>query len=205
MIDFEWARASFDQYQCPSPTRLRLSLSNLLKLLKRSRSDERLEIVYDDASKKLQVTLRNNLVRKFITSTLEPSTDQLPVPKIPFTVRVKLTAASLRDIIDDASTIGDNVRLEVTTDKFVVSASESLNSAIIEIDKASDAVLDFDVKQPAQSTYNLNYLAEMVRAGSGVSEVVSIEFANSAPIKVDFEMINQGRLAYYLADRKEPE
>src|SRR6266481_4121064 len=77
MIDFEWPTASFDEYQCPSPTKLRLSVSNLLKLLKRSRSDERLEMVYDDASKKLDITLRNNLVRKFTTSTLEPSTEQL--------------------------------------------------------------------------------------------------------------------------------
>src|SRR5437773_2196347 len=109
MVDFEWPKAAFDIYECTSPTKLRLSVSNLLKLLKRTRSDESVEIVYDDANKKLNITLKNKIVRKFITPTLEPSTEEVPTPKVPFNARVKITAVSLRDIIDDAQSISDNV------------------------------------------------------------------------------------------------
>src|SRR5207302_11265075 len=40
MVDFEWPKTSFDSYECTTQTQLRLSVSNLLKLLKRTRSDE---------------------------------------------------------------------------------------------------------------------------------------------------------------------
>src|SRR5947209_2548559 len=116
-------KAAFDTYECSTPTRLRLSVSNLLKLLKRTHSDESIEIFYDEANKKLNITLRNKIVRKFITPTLEPSTEEVPTPKVPFSARVKLAAASLRDIIDDAQAIRDNVRLEVSPDKFLIKAS----------------------------------------------------------------------------------
>src|SRR3989337_2316053 len=66
MVDFEWPRAAFDSYECSGNTKLRLSVSNLLKLLKRTKSDESVEIVYDDSNKKLTITLKNKILRKFI-------------------------------------------------------------------------------------------------------------------------------------------
>ena len=205
MVDFEWPKTAFDTYECTAPTKLRLSVSNLLKLLKRTKSDESIEVIYDDANKKLNITLKGNIVRKFITPTLEPSTEEVPTPKVPFNARVKITAASLRDIIDDAQSISDNVKLEVTQEKFVVRAAGELTSALIELDKGSDAILELDVKEPAKATYNLNYLGEIIRAGSGASEVTSLEFSTNMPIKVEFEMPQQGRLLYYLAPRIEAE
>lgn len=205
MVDFEWPKTAFDIYECSTPTRLRLSVSNILKLLKRTRSDESVEIVYDDANKKLNITLKNKIVRKFITPTLEPSTEEVPTPKVPFNARVKITAASLRDIIDDAQSISDNVKLEVSPERFVVRAAGELTSAVIELEKGSDAILELDAKEACRATYNLNYLGEIIRAGSGASEVTSLEFSTNMPIKVEFEMPQQGRLLYYLAPRIEQE
>ena len=82
----------------------------------------------------------------------------MPTPKVPFNARVKITAASLRDIIDDAQSISDNVKFEVSPEKFVVRASGELTSAIIELDKGSDAILELDAKETCRATYNLNYL-----------------------------------------------
>src|SRR5881296_607155 len=219
MVDFEWPRTAFDSCESTANTKLRLSVSNLLKLLKRTRSEESIEVVFDDTNKKLNITLKDKIVRKFITPTLEPSTEEVPTPKVPFSARVKLTAASLRDIIDDAQAISDNVKLEVEPDKFLIKATGELSSVAIEMDKGSDAILEIDLRPetdpktgqpaatitPARATYNLNYLGEIIRAGSGASEVTSLEFSTNMPIKVEFEMPQQGRLLYYLAPRIESE
>jgi proliferating cell nuclear antigen len=87
------------------------------------------------------------------------------------------------------------------------------------LDKGSDAILELDLRRdidpktgqpvtnpaPARATYNLNYFGEIIRAGSGASEVTSLEFSTNMPIKVEFEMPQQGRLLYYLAPRIEQE
>src|SRR3989441_798522 len=152
-------------------------------------------------------------------SSLIEEADFNATPEVPFSARVKLAAASLRDIIDDAQAISDNVRLEVSPDKFLIKASGEMSSVAIEMDKGSDAILEIDLRPetdpktaqpaatttPARATYNLNYLGEIIRAGSGASEVTSLEFSTNIPIKVEFEMPQQGRLLYYLAPRIEAE
>src|SRR5438094_9937582 len=57
MVDFEWRKAAFDTYECNTPTKLRLSFSNLLKLVKRTRSTAHVEIVYADTNNKRNLTL----------------------------------------------------------------------------------------------------------------------------------------------------
>ena len=79
------------------------------------------------------------------------------------------------------------------------------DSATIELDKGSEALLELQVKEPSKATYNLNYLAELVKAGAATSEVVTAEFSTNMPIKVEFEIPQQGRLLYYLAPRIEAE
>src|SRR5207245_4298473 len=112
MVDFEWPKAAFDTYECNTPTKLRLSVSNLLKLLKRTRSDESVEIVYDDANKKLNITLKDKIVRKLITPTLDPSAEEVPTPKVPSNAREKITASNLRGITDDAKSIREHLKRE---------------------------------------------------------------------------------------------
>jgi proliferating cell nuclear antigen len=101
----------------------------------------------------------------------------------------------------------------------LIKASGEMSSVSIEMDKGSDAILEIDLRPetdpktgqpaatttPARATYNLNYLGEIIRAGSGASEVTSLEFSTNMPIKVEFEMPQQGRLLYYLAPRIEAE
>src|SRR5207245_10116900 len=109
--------------------------------------------------------------------------------------------------------------IEVSRHIFLIQASGGKSSVASEIDKGSDAILEIDLRpetdpktgQPAattpaeRATYNLNSLAEIIRAGSGASEVTSLEFSTNMPIKVEFEMPQQGRLLYYLAPRIESE
>jgi proliferating cell nuclear antigen len=61
------------------------------------------------------------------------------------------------------------------------------------------------VKEPSKATFNLNYLTEIIKAGSTASEVVTVEYATNMPVRIQFEMPQQGRLQYYLAPRIEAE
>src|SRR5438552_15128124 len=106
-------------------------------------------------------------------------------------------------MIDTTKYIRNNVKLEVSPEKCIVRATGELSSAIIEMDKGSDAILELDAKEACRATYNLNYLGEIIRAGSGASELASLEFSTNMPIKAEFDMPQQGRLLYYLAPRIE--
>jgi proliferating cell nuclear antigen len=205
MVDFEWPKSAFEKFTCSEPKKIRVNLGSMLKLLKRTKSDETLEISYDDATKKVGLLLKGKITKRFALPTLESVEEEVPTPKIVFNSKVKMTTESLRDVIEDAQSISDNVRLETTPEKFLVSTSTELSSANMEIEKGSEAMLEMNVKEPSKATFNLNYLANIVRAGSSASEIVTMEFSTNNPIKVEFEMPQQGRLLYYLAPRIEAE
>jgi proliferating cell nuclear antigen len=205
MVDFEWQKTAFEEYTCIEPTKIRVNIASMLKVLKRVGSDEILEMLYDDKTRKLNLTLKGKMMRKFTMPTLDPAQEEVPTPKITFNCKVKLTTSIFRDIIEDVQAVSDNVRLEATAEKLTAAATTELSSAIIEVDKGSDMLLELNVKEPSKATFNLNYLSEITRAGASTSEIVTVEFSSNMPIRLEFDIPQQGRLLYYLAPRIEAE
>jgi len=129
----------------------------------------------------------------------------VPTPKITFNSKVKLTTSILRDIVEDVQAVSDNVRLETTPERLTAAATTELSSAVIELDKGSEMLLELDVKEPSKATFSLNYLSEITKAGASTSEIVTVEFSTNMPIRLEFDIPQQGRLMYYLAPRIEAE
>jgi proliferating cell nuclear antigen len=205
MVDFEWQKTAFEEYTCQEPTKIRVNIASMLKLLKRVSSDEILEMLYDEKTRKLNLTLKGKMMRRFTMPTLDPAQEEVPTPKITFNSKVKLTTSTFRDIIDDVQAVSDNVRLETTAEKLTAAATTELSSAIIELEKASEMIIELDVKEPSKATFNLNYLSEITKAGASTSEIVTVEFSSNMPIRLEFDIPQQGRLSYYLAPRIEAE
>ena len=205
MVDFEWQKTAFEEYTCQEPTKIRVNIASMLKLLKRVGSDEILEMLYDEKTRKLNLTLKGKMMRKFTMPTLDPAQEEVPTPKITFNSKVKLTTSIFRDIIDDVQAVSDNVRLETTPEKLIAAATTELSSAVIELEKASEMLIELDVKEPSKATFNLNYLSEITKAGASAAEIVTVEFSSNMPIRLEFDIPQQGRLSYYLAPRIEAE
>ena len=55
MIDFEWPKTIFEQYEATVPSKMCINISELLKLLKRAGKDESVELSLDDKTGRLQV------------------------------------------------------------------------------------------------------------------------------------------------------
>jgi proliferating cell nuclear antigen len=205
MIDLDWQKSAFDDYSCSKPTKARISIKGMLKLLKRVKSDENLEIVFDETTKKINLTLKGKITKRFVIPTLEPGEEEAPTPKLTFDSRIRIVSKTLKEVLDDMQAVSDNVKLETTTEKFILQAIGELSSAVVEIEKGNEALLELDVKNPSKATFNLSYLAEIVKAGASTSDLLNLEFSTNKPIKLEFELVGQGKLSYYLAPRIESE
>lgn len=201
MVDFEWQKSAFEEYTCEQPTKIRVSIASMLRLLKRVGSDEVLEMLYDDKTRKLNLTLKGKMMRKFTIPTLDPGQEEVPSPKITFNSKVKLAASIFRDIIEDVQAVSDNVRLEATPERLTAAATTQLTSVLIELDKGSEMLLELDVKESSKAMFGLNYLSEIAKAGAATADLVTVEFSTNMPIRVAFDIPQQGCLMYYLAPR----
>jgi proliferating cell nuclear antigen len=205
MVDFEWPKTIFEEYQCDTPTKMCINVTELLKLLKRAGKDETVELSLDEQTGKLQVKIAGKHARNFTMPTLEASEEEVPTPKITFNVKAKATTEGLSQAIEDALLVSDHVRLEADPEKLVFNAAGDLMGANITVQKGSDTLLDLEVKEPSKATFSLSYLAEIVKAASATSDIATLEFSSDMPIKLDFQQTKEGRLSFFLAPRIENE
>ncbi len=205
MIDFEWPKSIFQEYEAPEPGKMCLNISELLKLLKRAGKDEAVELSLDDKTGKLLVTITGKYARKFTMSMLEPSEEEVPTPKISFNVKAKTTTNGLSQAIEDAQLVSDHVKIEAEPDKMTLSATGDIMGATITLPKGSDALLDLEVKEDAKATFSLSYLSEIIKAASATSEIATLEFSTDMPVRIDFQQTKEGKLVFFLAPRIETE
>jgi proliferating cell nuclear antigen len=203
MVDFEWPKTIFEEYVCDEPTKLCINVSEMLKLLRRVGGDESINLELEEKTARLKMTLKSKYTRVFRMATLEPSTEEVPTPKISFNSTVKITTTCMRNAVDDAATVSDHIQFETSDDTFTIQASGDLGSVTIDVGKESEEILGFEVKEASKSMFSLSYLSEMVKAASSVSDIVTIEFSTDMPVRLNFELPQSGRLQYYLAPRIE--
>jgi proliferating cell nuclear antigen len=205
MIDFEWPKTAFEEYQATEPTKMCINISELLKLLRRTAKDEVVELLLDEKTAKLQLKITGKYTRNFTMPTLEATEEEVPTPKITFNIKAKATTQGLSQAIEDAQLVSDHVKIEADPEKLVFNASGDLMGATITLQKGSDTLLDLEAKEPAKATFSLSYLTEIIKAASATSDIATLEFSSDMPIKLDFQQTKEGKLTFYLAPRIETE
>jgi proliferating cell nuclear antigen len=203
MVEFEWNKPAFKEYECLTPMRIRFYISDVVKKL-RGVAQEPLDLSYDEKTRKFVMVVKGKWTTTFTLPTLDPGDGEIPAPKIEFNTKIKMTSPSLAAIIDQAQNLADNVRLESSPDRIIAEAVTEISGCKMELEKGSDVLLELNVKEPCKSTYNLNYLGQITKAAAPVSELVTVEFSTNMPVKLEYEMPEgQGRLVYYVAPRIE--
>lgn len=203
MVDFEWPKTVFEEYVCDEPMKLCVNVAEMLKLLRRTGGEESIELALESGSPKLTMVLRSKYTRTFGMSTLEPSAEEVPTPKISFNASARLTTSLLRNALEDAAAVSDHIIFDASSEKLAMRAAGDVGNVIIEVEKGTDELLSLETKENSRSTFSLNYLSEMVKAASNLSDVVLLEFSTDMPIRLNFEMPSKGKLQYYLAPRIE--
>jgi proliferating cell nuclear antigen len=205
MVDFEWPKTVFEEYVCSDALKVCINISELLKLLRRARRDESVELSIDEKTGRLQMTIRGNYVRTFHMPTLEPFDDEVPTPKVVFNAKAEITTEGLRQAIGDASLVSNHVRIYMDDEKMTMNAEGDLMGAAIQLKREDGAILGVDVTQPSNAIFSLSYLSEIVKSASATSEIVTLEFSTDMPIRLDFKQPQEGKLVFYLAPRIEVE
>jgi len=205
MIDFEWPKTVFEEYECTEPAKMCINITELLKLLKRAGKDEVVGLSLDEKTGRLQVAISGKYSRNFTMPTLEASEEEVPTPKLTFNVKIKATTEGLSQAIEDAQLVSDHVKLEADPEKLVFNAAGDLMGATITIQKGNDTLLDLEVTQPSKATFSLSYLTEIIKAASATSDIATLEFSSDMPVKLDFQQVKGGKLTFYLAPRIETE
>jgi proliferating cell nuclear antigen len=204
MVDFELPKSAFSQYKCDEEGQIGINLDEMEKIVKRAGAGNSLALGLDREQNQLQITLEGRTRRSFKISLIDLGADRPPSLNVDFDVTIKITADTLKEIIQDADIISDFIAIDATPGALTVSARGDTGNLEVAIKKDDEPLLEYAVKNPSKSLYALEYLNDMMKAVAA-SDTVQMEFGKGTPIKLVFAVSSGGHITYYLAPRVEDE
>lgn len=202
MVDFELPKSAFSHFKADEEGRIGINLDEMEKIVKRAGAGNSLEISVEPDKNQLQLKLEGRTKRSFRISLIELGAERPPALTVDFDVSIKITADTLKELIQDADIISDFITLDATKDALNILARGDTGNLEVQINKDEEALLEYNVKQPAKSLYALEYLNDMMKAVAA-SDTVQLEFGKGTPIKLVFAVSGGGHITYFLAPRVE--
>ncbi len=199
VVDFRMASSSFDEYKIDSEQKIGLNITNLLSVLKRVGTDDKLTLNLQES--KLEIKLEGKSKRRFVVPLLDISQEEIPpISQLEFPAKVEVKPHILESGIEDADIISDAVLFETSNDKFVMRAEGDVSRAELELERGNESLLMLESSSEVRSRYPIDYLKKMVKAAK-IADSVTIRLGQDYPMKLEFKAGDKASLSFTLAPR----
>lgn len=201
MVDLYIPPAVFEEYKVEAEAKVGVVLDDLVDIMKRAKSDDRLLI--EVQGNRLSVVLSGKAERRFRLPLLDIAGQELPTPKLNFTVAAKMLSDTFRDALKDAELVSESIRLKAESDVLYMVARSDKGEVETKFSIDTGSLLEIDVREPAEASYGIEFLEKIISKAYRVSDVVTLKFATNMPLELTFDVAGGGTLKYLLAPRVE--
>ncbi|MGC9071537.1 MAG: proliferating cell nuclear antigen (pcna) [Acidilobus sp.] len=198
MVDLYYPKEAFDEFSVSDKEGFGVSFDALGKVLTRSLRDEALSIETEKDS--LVISFEGHGIRQFKIPQISLNVEELPEPKISFTVYAKLSNATFIDAIKAVEEVADVVALSAEEGKLYFLGEGDVEKVEVELSLESGNLTDLKVDSPDKAKYSVEYFDDMIKAARGADQV-TLQYAQDSPARVQFDFEGGGRLTFYVSPR----
>ena len=185
-VHLELKSSLFDEFICDEPEKINVDTDELMKVLKRSKANDRVLMSLDEGN--LILTFVGEATRTFKIRLIDIEYDSPAPPSLDYPTEFEIPFTLLKDSIQDMDIFSDKITLMVDQENFY---AEYLHGEKI------------DTK--AKSIFSLEKIREMLKADK-FSEIATISLGNDMPLTLSLKMVSEdGELSFLLAPRIESE
>ncbi len=196
MISFFMPNKAFSKFNIDKNMNVGLNIDNLNKILSRTRDNE--SLVMKDTDNKLSLEfVGEGSKRRYKMQLIDVKKSVEKEPNVEFDAHVEINGEPFKDIIKDASLISSYIGFKASKEQFSVSARGDSGELEELHEGDGNIVKKIDAKKGAESTFNLEFLENMVR-GCPIGSNISIALKSSEPMKLRYN-IGDAELSYFLA------
>ncbi|AEB94549.1 MULTISPECIES: DNA polymerase III sliding clamp [Metallosphaera] len=188
----------FHEYESGEKDLLTVKLQDLIDSLSSVRKNDSLTFELKESS--LYVTLDGEFERTFVLPILSGEEGTYPSLQLELNAKVKMLTSTFSEVMRVLSDLGKTVTLSFEEGKLVISVEGDIGSSKIELTEDS-GLLEASGSE-AKSTYSLDYLEKTVNMRDS-SDVVELNFGTQLPLKLRFELPQDGYGEFYIAPRAE--
>ncbi|TFG08351.1 MAG: proliferating cell nuclear antigen (pcna) [Promethearchaeota archaeon] len=203
-------KEDFDDYKCEKESKVGLNLDDLDKILKRSSTDDSIEIDFSEEEQKIKIKMNRegtNRTRTFSLALLDIEYEEIPMDNllnIEYQSKWTIDPEFLVEAIKDAEIYSEILNMKSEKDQgLVFTSSGQIGEMNYEI--SLDDLLDHSIEETSTGAYSLTFLKAILKIAS-ITEKLEISLRTDHPLKMIFNLLEGGILHYFLAPRvEEPE
>lgn len=201
MVDLFIPSNLFEEYSVDQETKIGAVLDDIDKVLKRAKSDDK--ISFEVSQGRLIITLSGRAERRFKFPLIDIAGQELPSPKLNFTVAAKMLSDTFRDALKDASLVSESVKLKAEDESLWLLARSDKGEIESRFSIETGSLVEIDVKEAAEASYGIDFLDKIVSKAYRISDILGLRFATNMPLEMTFDIAGGGTLKYLLAPRME--
>lgn len=196
-VHLELKPGLFDEFAIDEPLKINVDTEELMKVLKRAKSDDIVELSVDEGN--LIVIFEGEARRRFKIRLIDIEYEAPSPPDLEYPTEFEVPFILLKNSIQDIEIVSDKIVLTVDADKFIAEAEGEFGDAKIEYLHGEK------IDTNARSIFSLEKIKEMLKADK-FSDTISLKLGNDMPLNLSLKMISdEGELSFLLAPRIESE
>jgi proliferating cell nuclear antigen len=196
-VHLELKSSLFDEYVCDEPEKINVDTEELMKVLKRSKGDDRVYMSLDDGN--FIITFEGEAKRRFKIRLIDIEYEAPSPPNLEYPTEFEVPFSLLKDSIQDIDIFSDKIAMSVDGDRFAASAEGEFGDANIEYLHGEK------IETTARSVFSLEKIKEMLKADK-FSDIATISLGDDMPLNLKLRMVSDdGELSFLLAPRIEAE
>lgn len=196
-VHLELKENLFDIYECDKPIKLNLDTEELMKVLKRSKNDDVMELTTDAGN--LILTFEGAVKKTFKVKLIDLEYDTPDQPDIPYDLKIPIPITILKEAIQDIEIVADRVSFTVDEDNIILEAVGDFADAKVEYLHGEK------VNEKVRAIYAIENIKEMLKAEK-FADNTYISLGTDMPLTLYLELLNdEGLLSFLLAPRLEDE
>ncbi len=196
-VHLELKPGLFDEFAIDEPLKINVDTEELMKVLKRAKSDDIVELSVDEGN--LILIFEGDARRRFKIRLIDIEYEAPSPPDLEYPTEFEVPFALLKNSIQDIEIVSDKIVLTVDADKFIAEAEGEFGDAKIEY--LHGEKIDINAK----SIFSLEKIKEMLKADK-FSDTIVLKLGNDMPLNLSLKMISdEGELSFLLAPRIESE
>jgi proliferating cell nuclear antigen len=197
----------FDEYECDEETKVGINLDDLNKILKRSSTDDSIEIDFTESDNKIKIVMqREGMSRKrtFSLALLDIEMEEIPMDnllQIEYPTNWVIDPDFLVEAIKDAEIYSEILKIKAEEEKGL-EFSSSGQIGEMEYHLGVEDLIETNITDKNTGAYSLTFLKAILKISS-ITEKLEISLKTDHPLKMIYNLLEGGELSYFLAPRVE--
>ncbi len=197
----------FDEYECEQETKVGVNLDDLNKILKRSSTDDSIEIDFAEADNKIKIVMQRegtSRKRTFSLALLDIEMEEIPMDnllQIEYPTTWVIDPEFLVEAIRDAEIYSEILKLKAEEEKgLTFSSSGQIGEMVYNL--GVEDLIETHISDSNTGAYSLTFLKAILKISS-ITEKLEISLKTDHPLKMIYNLLEGGELSYFLAPRVE--